>query len=308
MSDLIHTPVLAEESVDYLIKNRDGVYFDATVGFGGHSSLFLNALGQDAKLLGTDVNDSAFEYAQKKFESDNRFSLYKYNFSKIDLIAKIESIELFDGIFADLGVSSFQLDNVNEGFTFRQNAKLDLRMDKSLSASAADIVNSATEEEIATILYKFGEEKNSRKIARLIVEKRNYKRIAHTNDLVEIISSMTPPNFVTKSLMRVFQALRIFVNSELEVLEYFLKKAVSLLKPDGRIVILTYHSLEDRIVKDHFKQESLSCLCPKDFPVCVCGKQSRVRILTRKPLLPTEEEIKLNSRSRSAKLRAAERV
>jgi len=308
MSELIHTPVLAAESVEQLINNRSGVYFDATVGFGGHSSLFLSALDQDGVLIGTDVNDSAFDYSQNKFGSDNRFRLYKYNFSKIDLIAKIESIQFFDGIFADLGVSSFQLDNVEEGFTFRQNALLDLRMDKSLNVSAADVVNSLSEQEIADILYKFGKEKNSRKISRLIGERRNRNRITHTNDLVEIVSSVTPPNFVTKSLMRVFQALRIYVNNELEVLGDFLKKSVSLLKPGGRIVVLTYHSLEDRIVKENFKEESVSCVCPKDFPVCVCGKVSRLKILTKKPLLPTDFEIDSNPRARSAKLRAAVRV
>lgn len=308
MSELIHNPVLAGESVEYLIKNRSGVYFDATVGFGGHSSLFLDALNQDAVLIGTDVNDAAFNYSRNKFESDNRFRLYKYNFSKIDLIAKIESTQLFDGIFADLGVSSFQLDNVEEGFTFRQNAILDLRMDKNLTVSAADVVNSLSENEIADILYKFGEEKNSRKISRLIGERRSRKRITHTSDLVEIISLVTPPNFLTKSLMRVFQALRIYVNNELGALNDFLKKSVPLLKPEGRLVILTYHSLEDRIVKEYFKEESVSCVCPKDFPLCVCGKQSRLKILTKKPVLPADLEIQSNPRARSAKLRAAMRL
>lgn len=308
MNNLIHIPVLARESVEYLIKNRDGKFFEATVGFGGHTTLILNQLGRTGILAGTDVNDAAFNYAKEKFENDDRFRLYKFNFNKIDLISKIESIDKFDGVFADLGVSSYQLDSAGEGFTFRMDTKLDLRMDKNLEQTAADVLNTESEETIAKILYKYGEEKNSRKIARLIGERRRSGSFKTTGELVDIVAGITPPNFLNKSLMRVFQALRIYVNRELDVLEDFLRKAVNLLNTNGRIVILTYHSLEDRIVKDIFKEESSSCVCPKDFPVCICGKEKKLEILTRKPVLPSAEELKNNPRARSAKLRAAERV
>lgn len=308
MNNLIHIPVLARESVEYLIKNRDGKFFEATVGFGGHTTLILSQLGRTGILAGTDVNDAAFNYAKEKFENDDRFRLYKFNFNKIDLISKIESIDKFDGVFADLGVSSYQLDSAGEGFTFRMDTKLDLRMDKNLEQTAADVLNTESEETIAKILYKYGEEKNSRKIARLIGERRRSGSFKTTGELVDIVAGITPPNFLNKSLMRVFQALRIYVNRELDVLEDFLRKAVNLLNTNGRIVILTYHSLEDRIVKDIFKEESSSCVCPKDFPVCICGKEKKLEILTRKPVLPSAEELKNNPRARSAKLRAAERV
>jgi len=308
MNNLIHIPVLARESVEYLIKNRDGKFFEATVGFGGHTTLILSQLGRTGILAGTDVNDAAFNYAKEKFENDDRFRLYKFNFNKIDLISKIESIDKFDGVFADLGVSSYQLDSAGEGFTFRMDTKLDLRMDKNLEQTAADVLNTESEETIANIFYKYGEEKNSRKIARLIGERRRSGSFKTTGELVDIVAGITPPNFLNKSLMRVFQALRIYVNRELDVLEDFIRKAVNLLNTNGRIVILTYHSLEDRIVKDIFKEESSSCVCPKDFPVCICGKEKKLEILTRKPVLPSAEELKNNPRARSAKLRAAERV
>ncbi len=303
-----HTPVLLNESLDYLITNKSGIYFDGTLGFGGHSNEILSRLNDEALLVATDVDLEAFNYSQKRFQKESRFKIYNFNYSKIDIIAKIESIGSFDGIFADLGVSSFQLDNPDSGFTYRQEAKLDLRMDKNRVVTAADIINSMSEEELADIFYKFGEEKKSRQIARKIVEKRKLKKIETTLELSDIISEITPPKYLPKTLSRVFQALRIYVNDELENLKIFLTKSVDLLKTGGRIVILTYHSLEDRIVKEIFKYETLDCICPKDYPVCVCDKVQRLKILTKKPLIPTDNEIKENKRSRSAKLRAAERV
>ncbi len=303
-----HKPVMLAECLEYLIVNKSGVYFDGTLGFGGHSEAILNALNSDGKLVATDVDLDAFEYSKAKFADDKRVSLYNTNFSQIDLVSKIESVKFFDGIFADLGVSSFQLDNSQSGFTYRNEALLDLRMDKTRQVSAADVLNSFKEEEIADIIYNFGEEKNSRLIARKICERRLVKKITTTTDLVEIIEAVTPPNFRIKCLSRVFQALRIYVNEELEVLKSFLIKSIDLLKPSGRIVILSYHSLEDRIVKETFKYETLGCICPKDFPVCKCEKMKRLKILTKKPVAPSEEEIKLNFRSRSAKLRGAERI
>ena len=308
MMKVHHSPVLLNESLEYLITDKTGVYFDGTLGFGGHSQGILHNLKNDGRLISTDVDRDAFNFSKEKFKTDDRIKIYNFNFMQIDLISKIESIPLYNGIFADLGVSSFQLDNPDSGFTYRADAKLDLRMDKSKVVTASDIVNSFSEEELADIFYKYGEEKNSRQIAKKIGEKRKTKKIESTTDLSELISSITPYKYRIKTLSRVFQALRIYVNDELGVLKDFLTKSVDRLIKGGRIVILTYHSLEDRIVKESFKYETLDCICPKDYPVCKCDKESRLKILTKKPVTPSEKEVKVNFRARSAKLRAAERI
>ena len=304
---MFHKPVFLKESVDFLITDVAGTYFDATLGFGGHSEEILKRLSAKGKLIATDKDDEAFKFAKKKFSEDFRFVPYKASFTEIKTIAKIEFIDKFDGILADLGVSSYQLDNPREGFTYRQDAPLDLRMDKASSLTAAEVLNTYEERKIADILYKFGEEKASRKIARAIVEKRKREKFENTSQLVEVVERIIPPRFLAKSLSRVFQALRIEVNNELEELKKFLVDAVDLLKPGGRIVVISYHSLEDRIVKEAFKYEALDCVCPPEAPVCVCDKESRLKILTKKPLIPSEEEIESNFRARSAKLRAAGR-
>jgi 16S rRNA (cytosine1402-N4)-methyltransferase len=307
MKDEMHIPVLLNEAVDLLLTDRSGIYFDGTAGFGGHSEEILKRLDENARLIAADVDDNAFNYVKKKFEDDKRFDVYKFNFSQIDDVSRIESVKFFDGVIADLGVSSYQLDNPSSGFTYREEAELDLRMDKTAKLTAADLLNNFSEEEIANIIFKFGEEKNSRLIARKISEARSIKKLTSTGDLVSIVESVTPVPYRAKSLSRVFQALRIFINDELEVLKLFLTKSVDLLKPGGRIVILSYHSLEDRIVKEHFRYEALDCICPKNFPVCVCDKESRLKIITKKPLGPSDEELRRNPRSRSVKLRAAEK-
>lgn len=302
-----HKPVMLKETMDYLINNKAGIYFDGTLGFGGHTKEILSHLNENGKVIATDVDSEALNFCREKF-SDERIKLYNFNFSKVDIISKLESIKSYDGIMADLGVSSFQLDNVDSGFTFRQDASLDLRMDKNLTLTAADIINSYPENELANIFYQFGEEKKSRIIASRISEQRIVKKFVTTFDLVKIIESLVPENFRVKTLSRIFQALRICVNNELENLKLFLTNSISLLKSGARIVIISYHSLEDRIVKDIFKYESIDCICPKDYPICKCAKVKRLKIITKKPLLPSKEEIAANRRSRSAKLRVAERI
>lgn len=303
-----HHPVMLKETMDYLINNIEGTYFDGTLGFGGHTKEILSRLNSRGKVVATDVDSEALNFCQEKFSGDDRIKLYNFNFSRIDVISKLESIQSYDGIMADLGVSSFQLDNVDSGFTFRQNASLDLRMDKNLSLTAADIINSYPETELANIFYQFGEEKKSRIIASRITEQRDVKKFVTTFDLVKIIEALVPENFRVKTLSRIFQALRICVNNELENLKLFLGNSINLLRSGARIVILSYHSLEDRIVKDIFRYESLDCICPKDYPICKCDKVKRLKIITKKPLLPSSEEITANRRSRSAKLRVAERI
>jgi 16S rRNA (cytosine1402-N4)-methyltransferase len=303
-----HAPVLLKESLEFLMTDNSGVYFDATLGFGGHSKAILNSLSDSGKLISTDVDIDAFKFSKEKFRAERRIKIFNTNFSQIDIIAKIESIKNFNGIFADLGVSSFQLDNISSGFTYRKEAILDLRLDKTKNITAADVVNSFSEEELSDIIYKYGEEKKSRQIAKRIIEKRKIKKIETTSALAGIIEEITPFKYRIKTLSRVFQAFRIYINDELEVLKSFLTKSVDLLGEGGRIVILSYHSLEDRIVKEVFKYETLDCVCPKDYPVCKCDKEKRLKILTKKPFVPSLSEIENNIRSRSAKLRAAERL
>lgn len=303
-----HIPVLFDECLNLLITDASGVYFDGTLGFGGHSQGILNKLNDEGRLIATDFDSDAIEYSKQKFEKDERVNLYNFNFSLVDVIAKIESLEFFDGIIADLGVSSFQLDNPDSGFSYRADTVLDLRMDKNKAMTAADVVNTYPEEELANIIYNFGEERKSRKIARRIVEKRNIEMIKTTGQLSEIIAELAPPNFRVKTLSRVFQALRIFVNDELENLKLFLNHSLNVMKKGSRIVIISYHSLEDRIVKEFFKEQTIEYLNPKLDPVGIMRKEPKLKILTKKPLLPTEDEINRNYRSRSAKLRAAERT
>lgn len=303
-----HTPVLLKESTDYLVTKKDGVYFEGTLGFGGHTQEVMNILSKKGCMVSTDVDYSAFNFCKEKFKNEERVKLYNFNFSLVDVIAKIESLEFFDGILADLGVSSFQLDNAAAGFSYSVNSELDLRLDKSLRKTAADFINQESEEKIANVIFEFGEEKNSRKIARQISDSRKMKRIETTDELKKIISSVTNPKYLTKTLSRVFQALRIYVNDELSALKSFLENSVPVLKTGGRLVVISYHSLEDRIVKEFFKYENLSCICSPDAPICTCDKIKRLNIITKKPITPSESEIKNNKRARSAKLRVAERV
>ncbi|MFZ1281035.1 MAG: 16S rRNA (cytosine(1402)-N(4))-methyltransferase RsmH [Ignavibacteriaceae bacterium] len=303
-----HVPVMLKESLDLLITDQSGVYFDATLGFGGHSSEILKRLNSEGRLVAADVDTDAFSFSQNKFAEKSGVSLYNFNYSFIDVIAKIESIQYFDGVLADLGVSSFQLDNPESGFTYRNDAALDLRMDKTKKITAADVLNTFDEEDIANIIYEFGEEKNSRKIARSISEKRATQKIETTGQLVAIINDLVPEIFRRKTLSRVFQALRIYVNDELGNLKLFLENSLKVLKTGGRIVVITYHSLEDRIVKDFFKNETIVNLSPKEDPLGLIKLESRLKLINKKPIVPTENEIRDNYRARSAKLRVAERL
>ncbi len=305
---LQHVPVLLDETTNYLLTKKTGIYFDGTIGFGGHSSNFLNHLDKNSRLIATDKDIDAVNYCEDRFSGDKRLAIYNSSFTEIRNISLLEGIDAYDGIFADLGVSSFQFDNKESGFTYREETVLDLRMNKKVGIPAFDFINSAEEKEIADVIYKFGEEKKSRQIAKNIVFERDVKKLKTTIQLKEIIQKVVPVKHLNKTLSRVFQALRIYVNNELEELKFFLEKSVELLKTDGRIVILSYHSLEDRIVKEFFKYETLSCICPPEVPVCICDKKSRLKILTKKPVTANEIEIKNNPRSRSAKLRAAQRI
>lgn len=306
--DQFHSPVLLKESVDYLITEKNGAYFDGTFGFGGHSRRFLQELGGEALLIGTDLDQIVFTRSQEEFSTDSRVRLYNFNFTKIGIAAKLEQIDGFSGIFADLGVSSYQLDAEEEGFSYRVKAPLDLRMSKAEGKPASWLLNNLEARELARIFREYGEEIQSSFIANMIVKYRAVKPFKTTTDLAELLESVTPQKYLFKRLSRVFQALRIEVNGELDSLKEFLKESVNLLKPGGRLVILTYHSLEDRIVKEFFKEEEKGCVCPPHFPVCVCNKISTLKILTKKPVSPSAAEVATNRRARSGKLRAAEKT
>ena len=300
--------MLLKESVDYLITEKNGAYFDGTFGFGGHPRRFLQELGGEALLIGTDLDQIVFTRSQEEFSTDSRVRLYNFNFTKIGIAAKLEQIDGFSGIFADLGVSSYQLDAEEEGFSYRVKAPLDLRMSKAEGKPASWLLNNLEARELARIFREYGEEIQSSFIANLIVKYRAVKPFKTTTDLAELLESVTPQKYLFKRLSRVFQALRIEVNGELDSLKEFLKESVNLLKPGGRLVILTYHSLEDRIVKEFFKEEEKGCVCPPHFPVCVCNKISTLKILTKKPVSPSAAEVATNRRARSGKLRAAEKT
>lgn len=308
MTGVHHIPVLLNESISYLIHKPGGTYFDGTVGFGGHSDEFLKKLNTTSVLIGVDRDEDAYNHCKSKFSNDSRVKLFKTDFSKIDTIAKIEFLDKFDGIFADLGVSSFQLDNPQSGFTYREDVPLDLRMDKSRKPDAAFVINKYEQDEIADIIYNYGEEGRSRVIARKIVEERSKGYIKTTFQLRDIIKGIVPSHQLMKTLSKVFQALRIYVNDELGELERFLERGVNLLNKDGRIVILTYHSLEDRIVKEFFKKEAEKYEDDPNNPFKQIEREPKLEVITRKPVTPSAGEIKNNTRARSAKLRAAKRL
>ncbi len=301
-----HYSVLLLESVDFLKIKPDGIYLDATLGGGGHSYEILSRGA--GKLIGIDQDREAIAAATKRLEefSDKVITVNR-NFSEVKSILEDLGIDNVDGAVMDLGVSSYQLDNAERGFSYMHDAPLDMRMDRDNPLSAYDVVNTYSEEELTKIFYEYGEEKWSARIAKFIVERRENKPIKTTGELSDIIKAAIPKAARMDGghpAKRVFQAIRIEVNGELRILKQAVCDFVDVLKPGGVLSIITFHSLEDRIVKKTFQELAKGCTCPKSFPVCVCGKTPQVKILTGKPVLPSEAELDENSRSKSAKLRA----
>ena len=296
-----HITVLLNEAIDYLNIKPDGIYVDGTLGGAGHSKLILSYL-KEGFLYAFDQDQFAIDYAKEILKDFNRFEMIKSNFRYLKQELAKRNVEKIDGLLLDLGLSSFQIDDEKRGFTYLKDTELDMRMDQSQTLTAQEIVNTYGLDELAKIFYVYGEEKNSYKIAKRIIEKRPLEK---TMDLVKICDSV---NYKEKghSSKRVFQALRIAVNDELNVLEDVLKDAVDMLKPDGRLVVITFHSLEDRIVKHFFRDESEVDPILKKLPMPT-NDLGKTEVLTRKPIYPTEEEMNLNSRSKSAKLRALRR-
>lgn len=302
-----HEPIMLEDCIENMKIKPDGIYVDGTIGGAGHSSKIVEKLNENGILIGIDRDKEALSASGKRLE---KYKNVKYVWGKHEEIKNhVEGLgfEKVDGILLDLGVSSYQIDEPTRGFSYTKNAKLDMRMNKEQSLTAEDIVNTYSQEELMDIFFKYGEEKFSKRISEKIVSSREEKRIETTYELADIIRAAVPKDAID-SFKRIFQALRIEVNGELKDLEKAIKDSVELLNDGGRICIITFHSLEDRIVKNIFVELEGRCTCPKDFPVCVCGVKSYGKIITRKPIIPTEEEQERNPRSRSAKLRVFEKI
>ena len=304
-----HIPVLYYETLDNLVINPDGVYIDCTLGGGSHSEGILERLSDKGLLISIDQDSNAIEYSKKRLEKFGpKWKVFKGNFENIDTIAYMAGVDKVDGILMDIGVSSKQLDDPERGFSYRYDVKLDMRMNIEQKISAYDVVNTYSEEQLSKIIFEYGEERYARKIAKLIVEERKSFPIEKTSDLIALIKRAYPERSSKHPAKKTFQAIRIEVNRELEVLENAISKAVELLKVGGRLAIITFHSLEDRIVKNKFKDLATVCKCPKDIPICVCGGVKKFEIITKKPIIPVDDELKNNNRAHSSKLRILERI
>ena len=306
-----HISVLLNESVDALNIKKDGIYADGTLGGGGHSEKILERLSNGGLLIGIDQDAEAICAAKKRLEKFTNVIYENTNFKNIKDILIRNSIENIDGAVLDLGVSSYQLDNADRGFSYIADSRLDMRMDLSSELDAYKVVNTYSEENLAKIFFEYGEEKFSRRIAAEIVKTRGEKPIETTLELSELVKKCIPQKTVKKGshpAKRVFQAIRIEVNGELAILESALNDFFDVLKPGGRLAVISFHSLEDRIVKNTFASLAKGCVCPKDFPVCVCGKKPRGKIITRKAVVPSDDEIDRNKRSKSSKLRVIEKL
>lgn len=308
--DYIHKPVLLDESVKGLNIKEDGIYVDCTLGGGGHTEEILKKATK-GKVIGIDQDNYAIERASEKLSGYKNFMPVKNNFSKIEEILNELSIDKIDGIIFDLGVSSFQLDIPERGFSYNYDMPLDMRMDKSQTTTARHIVNGYEENELTRILWDYGEEKWAARIAKFIVEEREQEFIETTGQLVSIIKKAIPKSARQEGshpAKKTFQAIRIEVNRELEILENTVKAAVERLNKKGRICVITFHSLEDRIIKNTFAELNKDCICPPEFPKCMCEHRRKLKIITKKPITPSEEELTENRRAHSAKLRIGERV
>ena len=308
-----HYSVLLNETIENLNIKPDGIYVDGTLGGGGHAYQVASRLSEKGRLIGIDQDADAIAAAGERLkEFGDKITIIRSNYANMKEELHRIGVEKVDGIVLDLGVSSFQLDTPERGFTYRdENAPLDMRMDDRQSLTAKDIVNGYSEMDLYRIIRDYGEDKFAKNIAKHIVQERAKKTIETTGDLTEVIRASIPMKVQVTGghpAKRTFQAIRIELNKELEVLQNNLDDMIDLLNPGGRICIITFHSLEDRIVKTNFNRNENPCTCPSDFPVCVCGKKSKGKVVTRKPILPSEEELEVNSRSKSAKLRVFERV
>ena len=306
-----HKSVLLEESIDALCIKPDGIYVDGTLGGGGHSYEICKRLSEKGRLIGIDQDGAAIEAASRRLrEYKDRVMIVRSNYCDMRRELGKLGITSVDGVILDLGVSSYQLDEAERGFTYREDAPLDMRMDQRQTLSAKEVVNDYSEMELYHIIRDYGEERFAKNIAKHIVSARKEKQLETTGELIHVIKAAIPAKARATGghpAKRTFQAIRIEVNRELYVLDHSLGDMIDLLNDKGRICVITFHSLEDRIVKNKFRESENPCTCPKEFPVCICGKKPKGRVITRKPIVPSEEELEENTRSKSSKLRVFER-
>ena len=308
-----HKSVLLEECMEWLLTDPDGIYVDGTLGGAGHSYEICRRISGRGRMIGIDQDADAIRAATQRLEPfRDKVRIIRSNYHEMGEVLSREGIPAVDGILLDLGVSSYQLDEQSRGFTYREeDAPLDMRMDQRQSLTARDIVNGYSEAELCRIIREYGEERFARSIAKNIVQEREKEPIVTAGQLNAVIRRSIPAKAREHGghpAKRTYQAIRIELNHELEVLEESIDGMIQLLKPGGRLCIITFHSLEDRIVKQNFRRNENPCTCPPDFPVCICGKVSQGRVLTKKPILPGEEEMKANRRAKSAKLRVFEKA
>ena len=306
-----HKSVLLEESIEALHIRPDGIYVDGTLGGGGHSYEICRRLSDRGRLIGIDQDAAAIAAATKRLEEfKDRVTIVRSNYCDMKKELGKLGITSVDGVILDLGVSSYQLDEAERGFTYREDAPLDMRMDQRKTLSAKEVVNDYSEMELYHIIRDYGEERFAKNIAKHIVSARKEKQLETTGELIHVIKAAIPAKARATGghpAKRTFQAIRIEVNRELYVLDHSLGDMIDLLNDKGRICVITFHSLEDRIVKNKFRESENPCTCPKEFPVCICGKKPKGRVITRKPIVPSEEELEENTRSKSSKLRVFER-
>jgi len=306
-----HISVLLDETIEALQIKPNGIYVDGTLGGAGHSSEIVKRLDKNGRLIGIDQDADAISAASKRLEEyKDKVTIVRNNYSQIRQILKELNIDKVDGILLDLGVSSFQLDTASRGFSYNEDAPLDMRMDNRMTYTARDIVNDYSESDLFRIIRDYGEDSFAKNIAKHIVRVREEKPIETTFELVEVIKAAIPMKVRKKAghpAKKTFQAIRIELNKELDVLKNTLDDMIDCLNEGGRLCVITFHSLEDRIVKTNFRKNQDPCVCPKEFPVCTCGRKSKGKVITRKPIIPTEEEIEFNKRAKSSKLRVFEK-
>ena len=311
MSEFKHIPVLLNEVIEGLDIKKNGIYIDCTIGGGGHSSEIVKRLSPEGHLYGFDRDEEAISTCQERFKDNKNVTLIHANYKDAPMILQEKGINSYDGLLIDLGVSSYQIDTAGRGFSFLHEGRLDMRMDKKQDLDAYEVVNHYPKERLLDILYKYGEESNAKKIVENIIKHREKAPIETTLQLKEIIEESFPKKVIYGKggvSKKTFQAIRIEVNGELDGLDEVLKKFIKMLKNGGRMAVITFHSLEDRIVKNVFKEEATDCLCPPKIPVCICGHKRSIKLINKKPIIASDEEVRENSRSSSAKLRIIEKL